>query len=622
MRYLNLSKDGKRFTLTLKATLPLRAAACSIRGNKHEGEVDGLTVYSFPADPDTCDAIMDTFAPDVHADAARKVSEMRTAQASLVNAVALKDAPAVLAFDPLLQTTPMGHQVQGLNFCAARADAGATGSALLMEQGTGKSLIAVGLANHWHSTGRIRWGMVMCPNSLKGTWGAEDGEITLHTDSTAAPYTITTLRGTRTRRLEQFATALLRIETEHDRFHWVITNYDQLSVDLRSRRKAGAEEGRAFIAMAETAPPALLVFDESAQVKNHRSLRGKACLQLAEHFALRLILTGTPLTRAPLDLWAQFQLLQEGALGFNSYLAFERAYAIKERVRTGPRRSDIREVVGYRNLDDLEHRVAQTSYRVLAADCLDLPPVVRKRIPVELGPSQSKAIRQLKTDMVAELGEGDALEFVDGRNMLPRMGKLAEIAGGWVKALDGAGRKKEKATAFSPNGKLDALRSYLDVEMENDPQRKVVVFANYSAEVAGIVNAAAKWGAVPFDGSVSETEREENRARFNRDDSCRVFVAQYKCGSMGLNLTVADTLVFYSLTFSYGDFAQAQKRVHRKGQTAGEVREVYLMGRVRGARGTTTSKSLDYIIMDALESKKDLADIVTGDKARSILEKL
>lgn len=619
MKYLNLSQDGTRFTLAVPDTLPLRAAACSIRGAHHEGTVDDLAVYSYPADPDTCDAILLTFDPDVDAAAARRVHELKEAQASLQNAMALKDGPAELQANPLLRTVPMGHQVQAFNFCVARAEAGALGTALLMEQGTGKSLVAVGLANHFWDVGRIRWVLVVCPNSVKGTWASEDGEILLHTDMEQMNPEVLALRGARPKRMAQLAKYMNGVR-QGAQLYWVVVNWDMFAVNLRSRAKTGAPEVRAMLEMVKHAPPGMVVFDESSLAKNHLALRTKACMQLAALFPLRLILTGTPLTRAPLDLWSQFQLLQEGSLGFNSYMAYERAYALRQRKRArdknGKPTHAYMQVVSYRNLGDLEKRVATCSFRALAKDCLDLPPVVVKHIPVELAPAQVKALRQLKDSMMAELDQG---EYVDGRNILVRMGKMGEVCGGWVKALDDKGMKQEKPTAFRPNAKLDALRDYLTTVLEEDPARKVVVFVKHTAEVQGVVNMAAKWGAVPFDGTVPEKQRDEHRQRFSKDPDCRVFVAQYQCGSMGLNLTVADTIVFYSLTFSYGDHAQAQKRVHRKGQEAAVVNEVYLLARLPGRRKGTSVRSLDYTVLDALRDKRDLADIVTGDRARELM---
>lgn len=614
MKRLALSRDGSRFTLTIPASLPLRAAACAIRGAKAEGGAGGLAVYSYPSEPDVCAAILETFSPDVDKAAGRLVSDLVAAQAALEQAVAWKDGTVELQLDPLLQTDPMGHQVQAINFCGARADAGAKGSALLMEQGTGKSLVAVAMANHWHHIGRIRWALVICPNSLKGTWGGEDGEVLTHSQPELHPG-ITIMRGTKPRRLEQLQRAVARMEPSAP-LQWVVTNYDQFAVNLRKRTE-GVRQFKELLDTVKQIPPGLLILDESSEVKTHTAQRTMACLLLSHAFPLRMILTGTPLTKSPLDLWSQFELIGEGCLGFNTYMAFERAYAVRKRMKSRDGSRTWIDVVAFQHLDDLERRVSGLSFRALAKDCLDLPPVSVKRLDVELSAAQGTAIRELRSDMMTELRSG---QYVDGRNILVRYGKMAEIAGGWVHTLNPDGTRAEKVEAFDPNPRLDALSDYLGTEMRADPTRKVVVFCQHTAEVTGVVAALKQWGAVRFDGTIKEKEREANRLRFNTDPDCRVFVAQYKCGSLGLNLTVADTLVFYTLTFGYGEFAQAQKRVNRKGQEAALVKEVYLLARVPSANGKRFSKSLDHVMLTALRDKKDLADIVTGDAARELLE--
>ncbi len=619
MRHLSLSRDGQRFTLTIDDTLPLKAAACAIKGARGEGASNGLAVYSYDALPDTCQAILQTFDPSISKRAQHTVDALADQQQQLDDALQFKEGDTDLTMDPLLATEPMRHQVQALNFCSARTLAGAKGSALLMEQGTGKSLVAIGLANWLWERSCISWVLVLCPNSVKGTWAADDGEVLKHSQPGAAR--VRALRGTRPKRLDILRQHLEYQEKDtRDGLLWVVTNYEQFAVNLR-KRAAPAELFNDFKALVGGTAPGLVVYDESSLAKNHLALRSKACLDMAPLFPHRLILTGTPLTRCPMDVWAQFELVGEGCLGFNTFMAFQRAYSIKERVK--PANPDLKgwvEIVSYKNLQDLKQRVGKLSYRARAKDCLDLPPVVVTALPVELSQAQGKALRSLKSDMVAVLDGGG---IVDGRNILVRYGKMGEIIGGHVRALQPDGTWDDHVTPFSPNPKLDTLADYLDTVLNEDPERKVVVFCHHVSEVRAIVERCKLWGAVPFYGDVPEWQRDEYRQHFAKEPDCRLFVAQYQCGSMGLNLTAADTLVFYSLTFNYGDFAQAQKRVHRKGQEHGEVREVYLLGLVPPTRrGSKPARTLDHVVLQALKEKKDLADVVTGDQAKEMLEAL
>ncbi len=612
MKHLSLSKDGQRLTLVIPAQLPLKAAAKAIRGARFEGIDADLAVYSYPVEADVAEAIRDTFAPDVSADAQATVDRLLDRAAAVAQAVADKGTTQLLSFDPYLCREPRAHQVEAMNFCASLFKAGERGAALLMEQGTGKSLVGIGMAHYLWRRGLINWAMVLCPNHLRGTWGdAEDGELVLNCKHDP---TMVALRGSREERVDQLAELMATRARSSHQLLWVITNYDQLSVDSRGvRNRRQAQTFRDLLAAVKGGPPGLLIADESTAVKNPSAKRTDAAMQLARAFTWRMFLTGTLVTKSPLDTWSQFELLGDAALGFSTYMQFDRTYATRQRRRLQAGGA-FYELVEYKNLDDLERRVARLSYRVLAKDCLDLPPVTVRPIPVTLLPAQAKALRQLKSDAMAVVEDG----LVDGRNILTRYMRMGQIVGGFVPII-GADGSKQGVHEFTPNPKLRTLVDYLSDVMD-DPDRKVVVFCKHTAEILAITKECKRWGAVPFYGGIKPTEREDNRKRFSTDPACRLFVAQYQCASTGLNLTSADTLVFYSLTFSYGDFAQARKRVHRMGQTR-HVTEVYLLGQVE-KRGGKLADTLDKVVLSALRDKRNLADIVMGDRARRTMEAL
>jgi len=613
VRYLGLSKDGARLCLVIPDQLPLRSAAHAIPGCHPEGVQDGSACFSYPASPDAARALVDTFTPDD----VDGVDALLERHAALSEALLAKEGPSELAVDVCLRTVPMDHQVQAINFMAARIAAGAAGGALLMEQGTGKSLVAIALANWLHARGLIRWVYVLAPNSLKGTWGADDGEVLLHSRHQAQP---TILRGTRDKRQEHLHRVLQRGDSPT--LPWLITNYEEHAVSIRKRDTRDAERFQGTLDIIRQAGPGLLVCDESSMLKSETAQRTITASALAKLFPYRLLLTGTPVEAGPLDVFSQFQVFEPGCLGFNTRLAFERQYAVYQRrkvfVRGGAGRQRIvNKVVSYAHLDDLRDRVGRLSFRARASECLDLPPVVTRKVPVELSTEQARLLRSLKEDLVAEHKSG---RYVDGRNVLTRYQKMSQVLGGWVRTMDADG----KPTGWEDvggNAKLSALEEYLGLAME-DPERKVVVFAEHpETELAGIAAMCERkgWGPVLFHGKVSEKERDARRQRFNTDPDCRVFVAQWACAAKGLNLTAADTIVFYTPTWKYGDWAQARKRVHRKGQLK-TVTEVYLLGVAPRKRGGKPTKTLDHVMLEALSTKHDVADIVTGDRAARILE--
>ena len=128
------------------------------------------------------------------------------------------------------------------------------------------------------------------------------------------------------------------------------------------------------------------------------------------------------------------------------------------------------------------------------------------------------------------------------------------------------------------------------------------------------------WGCTVIHGGVKEADRDKARQAFVAEDGPRVLVAQWETASRGLNLTRADTVVFYSLTWRYGTWNQARMRINRIGQKAEHVREVYLMAEAVAKRGKRTVRTMDHVMVEAMPTKQNVADVVTGDAAQDILQ--
>ena len=617
MRNLSLSRGRNRLTLVIPDQTPLRAAAKAVRGFSYEGRHDDLAVFSFPAAPDVVALLITTFAPDLAPDSRAEIERLHLQSVQLEAAVAAKEFDGSLGFPAALKTRPMAHQIAAMNFGMARIAASAKGEAVLHEQGTGKTLTAIGIANGLFLQGAIRWVLVVAPNSLRGTWGGCEGQILEHTNRALVTPEILIPAGTRGERVQEaddfLATWHPRAKARgpEDHLVWVVMNYDSFA--LQPRRDAHHKNLVEHWARLNRRP-GLIICDESTMVKNPRAARTRVLTELTAGFRYTLVMTGTPVTASPLDVYAQFEVLEQGCLGFHSYLAFDREYAMRQRRRLHGG-GHFEEVVGFQNLDDLERRVAKVSHRARAKDCLDLPEVVIKRIPVTLTPTQARTIDSLKEEFMAELGA----ETVDGRNILTRLLRMAQTVGGYVGVLDEDGNPAETPRAFNPNPKLDAWTEYLDLLLE-DPTQKAVVFSRFVPEIEAMTEVARErgWKPVPFYGSVKPEAREEGLARFRKDPGTRLFIAQYQTGSKGLTLVEAATVIFYSLTFSLEDMLQARKRVHRIGQTK-TVTEVYLLGQIDGRRGMR--QTIDHLMLRALQEKQRFADLITGDH-RALLEAL
>jgi SNF2 family DNA or RNA helicase len=138
----------------------------------------------------------------------------------------------------------------------------------------------------------------------------------------------------------------------------------------------------------------LIGIDESTTIKNHKAKRTKALMKIAAGFAFRRLLTGSPVTKSPLDLYGQTEFLRPGLLGFDSFYAFQGRYAVLNKRTMGAK--SFQQIVGYKNLEELTWRVDQFSFRVLKKDCLDLPEKTYTARYVTLTPEQARCTNRSK----------------------------------------------------------------------------------------------------------------------------------------------------------------------------------------------------------------------------------
>ena len=115
-----------------------------------------------------------------------------------------------------------------------------------------------------------------------------------------------------------------------------------------------------------------MIVDESTTIKNHKAIRTKNVLKLASYSKYRRILTGSPVTKSPLDLYTQCNFLDDKHLGFSSFYTFRNRYCVTHKLDLGGGKyTEIPKY--YVHIDELEDKLSKFSYRVTKDECLDLP---------------------------------------------------------------------------------------------------------------------------------------------------------------------------------------------------------------------------------------------------------
>ena len=332
-----------------------------------------------------------------------------------------------------------------------------------------------------------------------------------------------------------------------------------------------------------------MAIDESTTIKNPNAKRTKNILLLGKHAQYRRILTGSPVTKSPLDLYSQCAFLDEQLLGHVSYYTFRNRYAVMVDRNFGGRRVQI--VGSYQRLDELEEILKEFSYRVQKKDCLDLPKKIFINRTVELTPEQKSAYATMKSAALAQL-KG---KMATAPHVLTQLMRLHQITCGHLKSDDG------EITNFKHN-RIEELIDVID-EMEG----KVIIWANYVHDIEEITKELEKeYGegcVAQYYGQVSSEDRQKAIKDFQDPKSkVKYFVGNTQTGGYGITLTAASNVIYYSNSYDLEKRLQSEDRAHRIGQHK-PVTYVDLIA----------EKTVDEKIIKALRKKINIASTVMGD---------
>jgi SNF2 family DNA or RNA helicase len=336
-----------------------------------------------------------------------------------------------------------------------------------------------------------------------------------------------------------------------------------------------------------------MVIDESTTIKNPTASRTRFCIQAAKYAAKRRILSGLPSPQSPLDVYAQFNFLGDHPFGFRSFDEFKRRYAVIQRKPFGPGGRMVDVIVGYQNLDELKEKMRPHMFRVRLADCYDLPEKMFITRDVEMTEAQEVAYSDMLDYAVAEL---ENAERVTATIVLTQMLRLHQILCGVTMSDDGV-------ESDIPENRTDEMMSILE-----NTEGKAIIWAAYDANVRRITTAIEKvygtGSTARFWGGNPKSREAEERA-FKTNPKCRFMVATAAAGGRGRTWDVADTVIYYSNTFSLEHRMQSEERAQAVGK-GGSVGYYDLR-----CYGTIEDK-----IIDALRTKMNLSDAITGDNWR------
>ena len=447
--------------------------------------------------------------------------------------------------------------------------------AYFMEMGTGKTKVLIDNMSMLYDKGKIDGALIIAPKGVIKTWYEQ--EIPTHLPDHIENVSVL-WQSNITKLQQEKLESLFEIETA---LHILIMNVEAFST----------EKGVKFAHKFLNSHRALMAIDESTTIKTPTAKRTKNIIGLGKISKYRRIMTGSPVTKNPLDLYTQCEFLDPYLLDFASYYAFRNRYAVMKTMHIRGR--SIQTVHAFQNLGELSDKLKGFSYRVLKEDCLDLPPKNWTKRHITLSKEQQKVYDQMKKTALATLNG----KVTSTMTVLTQLMRLQQITCGHFVADDGS-------TQEIKNNRITELMDVLD-----ETEGKAIIWGHWQKDIQNIVSEIEKihgpGSVVSYYGLTPQEERQDNIRQFQSDPKCRFMVGTPSTGGYGITLTAANTVIYYSNGYDLEKRLQSEDRAHRIGQKK-NVTYIDLIA----------EKTVDEKIVKSLRKKINIASEVLGEELR------
>ena len=475
-------------------------------------------------------------------------------------------------YPDIFKTKPFDHQLKAFEISKDLNFYG-----LFFEQGCGKTKVVIDNATYLFKLNKVNSLIIIAPNGVHKNWITD--ELPTH------------------------------CKQEYDAFCWEgnlnKNNLKRLNeVQLSNNLKIFSFNVESFVSVRQQemlqeiikSNKCLLVIDESQTIKNPTAKRTKFLVdKISKMVDYKRIMSGTPVTKGIQDLYTQFKFLSPEIIGISSYFAFKNKYCLLGGFQ-------MKQIIGYKGVEELQRKVDVHTMRVLKKDCLDLPEKLYQKAPFVLTEEQIRIYNEIKDEgitFINRLKEDGQPITLD--NVLTRMKKLQQIANGYLLNVE----DKEIIEIIPPekNPRLLKLKEILE-----NIEGKVIIWTIYTQDIKYISNMLGS-KAVRYDGRISSEEKEINKESFKKNPAIKYLIANTQAMARGHTLTEAETSIYYSNSFDLELRLQSEDRNHRTG-TKNNVLYIDLQA----------EKTLDRKIIRALRSKKKIADMVLQDPDNLFME--
>jgi len=428
--------------------------------------------------------------------------------------------------------------------------------AYFCEMGTGKTIAIIMLIKCLRAQGHEVRALIVCPKSVIHSWTTDLDKCGIK------EYNL--VNGSKSQRQQQLAHAA-------ELSGIAIINYDSL------------------VPTGEEAPWArynFVVLDESSRIKSPKAQRTKFTLRNFGKSTWRYILSGTPITQNPCDIYCQYHFLSLDFLGYRSYYSFRNTYMVMGGYQGY-------EVVGLRHQEELRKKIGRHSIQLKKEECLDLPEKTFTTRFLDMPKSLAAQYKQMEKDCILEL---DGETKMTAPIVLTKVMRLQQILGG-VHLKD------------NENEKLKALQEII-IEVVCESKKQLVIWARFKDTIKLIAKALGymdiKYGILT--GDTTQDERTQLITDFQAG-KVQVFLGNAQAGGLGINLWAASTTVYYENSFSLEERKQSEDRIHRIGQknTCTYIDLCY-------------NKTVDVDVIKAIQRKQDMSTFLVDSFLKGTYE--
>lgn len=480
---------------------------------------------------------------------------------------------------------PYKHQLEAIELASKLGS-----TALFWEMGTGKTGGMINILRYRYNVARrVQKTLILSPSVTLYNW---KNEFKIH--SNIHEDNILVLEKSGKARVKMLVDNLLDDGTKQfSRDKIIIVNYEALL-------------NEELLKVILTWQPEILICDESHYIKNPSSKRSKAVFKISSKASYRHLLTGTPILNSPMDVFMQYKVLDNGEAFGKNFHVFKRTYFQDENAAWAGRPGYFPKLIPIpEKFPELHERMFKRATRIIKSECLDLPPLVKKVINVEISPEQSKAYQEMKRDFltfVKNLKQNNELTPITAQLAVTKALRLQQILSGYVKTETG------EEIEFKKVPRLEITKELLQ---NLAPSHKVILWCCFKKNYEQLERICKELNLeyAKLTGEQSTKEKQHEMERFNSEQACRVIIANRRAGGIGINLVSASYSIVYSRNFSLADELQSEARNYRGGsQIHEQIVKIDLC----------TKGTIDETVLEALTNKQKLSDRIIDLKGEDL----